>query len=586
MAAGLRNGSAYHGMRFVVDHVRHSFEPGVGDSLRDRIVAHAGHRHRTELARQLRDQLSGSALGPRDANAYLALLGHFEFAGFDQLILDVWRRHQDEVLAYAIWAAARCPMQDVDRVIGPMINRLAALPVREDYTKSPSERESMTLYIGWGFRRGVSPEALTYLLEAGKRDQLFRQDISLMVEGVDCPDAVEFLVRHLAEGGGSNMWSHLTGIGDGEPAVRRRSPQATDRLCSLWQSAVETEKVRTQAFCLWLQMSGCKDSTLLATVAPGFPFYHHAVQHRIKLGDSSVVPDLLRLLRSDELGSWWWVLAHRVWCKELALLASETLAKLRDTLPTDFSGGWKDHHWGLTELMVKIPARDAEDLLQTYWGHLKYIPRMVHAAFRIGTPKCVALAREALEMCPANADIFRLFGAIWTQRNASTPISLRHLENLEPHFNRMSGDELASLARDTERTVGYEPSVANWIRVHIVPRMSPTDRQHVRVADETFLADLDHNLRETCFEPHFRFAFEEEHGQTYVSRERHLPILDEWLSKNRTLRGLEIAAECLKHLGARPDLDLLRRYAIEGDTGEIKRIIADTKFSIWKRTLG
>ena len=145
MAAGLRNGSAHHGMRFVRGRVQHDFEPGGGDALRDRIVEHAGHRHRDELARQLREQLSRSDLTALDANTYLALLGHFRFAEFDDLILHVWEQHPDESLPYAMWAAARCPMRDVSQTLEPLIQppchpssaerlHAALLRTRVDYT--------------------------------------------------------------------------------------------------------------------------------------------------------------------------------------------------------------------------------------------------------------------------------------------------------------------------------------------------------------------------------------------------------------------------------------------------------------------
>jgi hypothetical protein len=60
---------------------------------------------------------------------------------------------------------------------------------------------------------------------------------------------------------------------------------------------------------------------------------------------------------------------------------------------------------------------------------------------------------------------------------------------------------------------------------------------------------------------------------------------DGWLSAHRTVRGLEVAAECLKHIGTRRDLDLLNRYTIEGDPSEVGRVKADARFSLWKRTL-
>jgi hypothetical protein len=586
MAAGLRNGSAENGMRFVRGSVRHDFEPGGGNGLRDRIIEHAGHRHGEQLARQLREQLSRPDLAALDANSYLALLGHFRFIGFDQLISEVWVRHQDKVLAYAIWAAARCPLQDVNLVLGPLAERLAALPVREDYTKNLTEREWMTLYLGWGFRRGITPKAIDYLLEAGRQDRIRRRDISLMVEGVDHPDAAEFLVRHLADGGGSNLWSDLTGIGDGDPRVRMRSSQTADGLRGLWQSPDESEKVRTQAFCLWLQMTGCKDATLLATVESGSPFYDYAVQHRIKLGDSFVVPDLLHLLRSDELRGWWWVLAHRVWCDELQSFASKTLAGFQDKIPNDFSGGRADRLLNFAELLVKIPVAEGEGLLRQHWGHLKYSPWMIHAAFRIGTAACVGLAREALSRCPANVDIFRLaFSTVWDQKNRANPITLRHLESLEPYLDRMNRDEVLFLAWETERAVGSDEEIAEWIRKHLVPRLPPMDQIRVQVADEMLIGNLDRSFQETRFGPHLGFLFEERGGQRFIFPERQLRLLDGWLSAHRTVRGLEVVAECLKYIGTRRDLDLLNRYTVEGDASAVERAKADAGFSLWNRAL-
>jgi len=585
MIAGLRNGSAQHGMRYVRRGVRHDFEPGVGDGLRDRILEHAGHRHGEQIAQQIREQLSRPDLVALDFNAYLALLGHFRFAGFDQIIQEVWERHHDEVLPYVIWVAARCPLQDVNGVLGPLLERLAVLPVRDDYTKNPTDREEMTQYLGWGFRKGITPGALGCLLETGKREETLRHDIALMVDGVDDPDAVEFLVRHLAVGGGSMEWT-LPGIGDGEPKTLVRSSPTTDRLRGIWQSLGESDKVRVRAFCLWLQTTGGSNLGLLRRIEPDSPFYRYAVQHRIKLADPSVTSELLSLLRSGDFHGWWWVLAHRVWCEELRSFASETVAGLRGKIPSDFSGERTNLLYALAELFVKIPVPHAEALPREHWEYLKYSPRMIHAAFRIGTPSCLALAREALSHCPVSVDIFHLaFSTVWDQRNPANPITLRHLENLEPYLDRMGRNEVLFLAWETERAVGSDEAIAEWIRRHLVPRLLPEERARVRVADEFFVETLDRQFQETRFEPYLGFLFEERGGRRVVFTERQLRLLDEWLSKYRTAQGLKVAAECLKHIGMRRDMELLDRYAIEGDGPEVDRIKADARFSIRKRTL-
>jgi hypothetical protein len=586
MAAGLRNGSAEHGMRFLRAAVRRDFEPGRGDGLRDRIVEQARHRHGENIAQQIREHLSNPNLAPLEAKSYLALLGHFRFAGFDELILNAFARHRDDVLAYAIWAAARCPLNNTQDVLGPLLERLAILPVRRDHTKNLSQREWDTLHLGWSFHRGVTPEAVSYLLQAVERHGLPPEDVSLMIEGVDNADAVEFVVRHLADGGGSNLWSGSTGIGDGEPQVRSRSPETVSRLSSLWQSDNEPASVRTKAFCLWLQATGSKDSTYLASIKPDSPFYRFAVQHRIKLADRSVIPALLDLLRSDDMHGWWWMLAHRVWSDELSLLASEAIAGFRDHIPVDFSGGQFNGAYHFAQLLVEIPVKDAEDLLRQHWSHLKASPPMIHSALRIGTPACMELVTEAVSICPAGVDVFaHAFSSVWETRNAANPISLRHLQNLEPYLELMGRDEILFLAWETERAVGGDHGIADWIRQHLIPRLPAEDQIRIQVADEMLVATLDRNFQETQRTPYLGFLFDERGGHRFIFQERQIRLLDEWLSVHRSVRGLEVAVECLKHIGTRRNLDLLDRYHIEGDASAIGRLKADARFSVCKRTL-
>jgi hypothetical protein len=264
----------------------------------------------------------------------------------------------------------------------------------------------------------------------------------------------------------------------------------------------------------------------------------------------------------------------------------ETLAGLEGKIPTDFSGGHTDLLLTLAELLVKIPVAHGEALLREHWGHLKYSPCMVHAAFRIGTPTSVAQAKDALSLCPTGVDIFRLaFSTVWDQRNPANPITLGHLENLEPYLDRMNRDEVLFLAWETERAVGSDESIADWIRRHLVPRLPPEDQIRVQVADQMLVGALDRDFQETRFGPFLGFLFEERGGQRFVFPERRLRLLDGWLSHHPTVRGLEVAAECLKHIGTRRDLDLLDRYSIEGDAKEVERIKADARFSVQNRIL-
>ena len=105
------------------------------------------------------------------------------------------------------------------------------------------------------------------------------------------------------------------------------------------------------------------------------------------------------------------------------------------------------------------------------------------------------------------------------------------------------------------------------------------------MTDEAFVAALDREFSSTQFEPHLDPVFELPGGKRLVFPARQLSLLGTWLSTHRTVRGLEVAGECLRHIGTRNDLELLDRYQIEGDSTEIERVKASARFAVRRRTL-
>lgn len=141
------------------------------------------------------------------------------------------------------------------------------------------------------------------------------------------------------------------------------------------------------------------------------------------------------------------------------------------------------------------------------------------------------------------------------------------------------------VAWETERAVGSDGSVADWIRTHLVPRLSPEDQMRVQAADEWLVGHLDREFQETRFGTYLSYLFEERAGRRSFSQARQLAILEGWLSTHLTVRGLKIAVECLRHIGTRRNLELLDRYTIDGDPTEVQRIKADARFAVFKRIL-
>jgi hypothetical protein len=127
--------------------------------------------------------------------------------------------------------------------------------------------------------------------------------------------------------------------------------------------------------------------------------------------------------------------------------------------------------------------------------------------------------------------------------------------------------------------------VADWVRTHLVPRLSAKEQERVRAADRMLLTALDRAFDDTQFEPHLRHVFEGPRGERIALPANPISLLDQWLSSHRTVRGLAVAGECLRHIGIRRDQELLDRYPIEGDPAAVERVKAGVRFSVCRRTL-
>lgn len=588
MLAGFRNGSARHGLSYMKAHLKMGFEPGMGDRLRDRIVAHVAHHNSPRLLEELDAVAQSSDVAWEDAAAFLALIGHLGLAGFEESINSLWRVSPDRLVGYGIWAASRCPVSDVGPLLDPMLDHLAGMPEREKSHEAPSEREYTALYLSWAFRRGMTEESIQFLLARARRAQRsLRRQILLMIESADDPDVMEFLVYQMVSQYASRRWERASCFSDADPESISLRPESRDRLRRLWDSDREPRQVRVQAFSIWLIATSCTDTALLRLIPEKSPLFQSALQQRVKLGDLSAAEDLLVQLTSNALGGFWWMVAHRVWCETLREHAASALAGLKGCIPTDFSGGRTDLEYFLADLLVMIPPDEAESLLETNWDDLMYSHLLLHAALRIGTPRCLEMAKKSMAACPMNVRIFKTAFFVWERGHASNPLTIQHLENLLPYLARMTEDEAYSLALTAERIPDSGGKIARWIVQHLVPRLSPERRASISVADEHLIRELDRWRDEAKTRkrlPDLAYLFERLSGRRGL-RERQLSIIDEWLARNRTVHGFMVAAACLSNIGTRRHLDLLDSYSIEGEAEVVEKIATDTKFSVRRRTL-
>ncbi|MES2221668.1 MAG: hypothetical protein V4587_11960, partial [Acidobacteriota bacterium] len=189
-----RNGDLSGGLQLCL-----AVEPGTGASWRDRQVEHAKVRFGSGLRAATGRLLCKPDIDDGTRSGALRLAGYLADSQLAEAIEASWSfdsERADHLQDY-LWAAARCCGNNAQRFLRPICDVWAALPTEEDDTK-PSQRDSIAAHhVKWAFRKDVPISAIGYFIERAKADDL-RWPITYMLNGLDHPDAVEFVVRELA----------------------------------------------------------------------------------------------------------------------------------------------------------------------------------------------------------------------------------------------------------------------------------------------------------------------------------------------------------------------------------------------------
>lgn len=588
--AALRNGSAEGGMRLIAAESPHVLLlPAVRYRQIERSIEVAMERHRDSLRQQMHAVLGSPGTRFFDASAYLVLLGYFAFDGFEPKIEALWRetKMKADILPAAIWAACRCPAPHVDSVLPLMLDELASVAPRES-SRDWGPREEMVQHLSWAFRHQITEEATACLLRRGESDESLKLDIARTLEYVNNPDAVEYVLQAMSDRFTGWDFRHkhvLGGIGDSDPVHIELPRAVTIRLGQMWHDKAQSEAVRRKAFTIWLYADPPSALDVCRDIGSEGIFSSQAIQYRIKKSDLSVVSDLPTVL-SGQWSSIWWSMLHRVWCPAVRRLIEERIAELEDPVPKDFSGGRTNEMYFLSEVLVKIPPKDADEILGRYWPVIGYSPLITAAAFRIGMPTCLKLAVHNLSLCPNEVDVFKHtfmgWGRLGGGAHPSNPITVGHLENLRPYLGRMRPDDLRQLAWVADRRQRGHHKLAAWIREHVAPLLDQEWARRIAPDDEKVLADLEQWADQKY--PALGVWLErfEDRGD---APGRVWQILSVWCERHDDLDGFNIAAGCLRIIGTRGDLRGLRDRFSQCWSDEFERIWADTAFAIRRRTL-
>lgn len=543
----LRHGDALAGATYC-SYTRFQFHPDDSDSALDEVLTRA--LCLPTFVADLRELLMKPGHS-EIAEGALILAGRVALPVLAEAVRSCWESvpREDRILSAALWAGLRCAEPEQGR-FAEMEPLLEAWEAQPDPVGNPDHPNyfGASKFVAAAFRTGVREEMLDYLLSRARERPALRGHLAVALEGFDEPDAVEFLARTVAEKASEDSFWADNVSRQLETADQSRAGLSTaslKRLERLWRSDAENHAVRRQACRMWMASTGPGAVPTLQQVPPGTPIYRHALWHRAVHGDLSAVPELLRVFAERHL---WLRVASRVWSPEIRWQVEAVMASLESTLPPDFSGGNDDVHYELGDLLVRIPAEEAEALLVTNWNHLRHGRLFIQAALHVSTPKTLALAAEAIAAAPGEADLFRYVDHAFFVAERDPQELLRHLEALEPYFGRM---EERYLVRFAERCMSS--GLREWAMERISPHLSDRERCQLFPTDEDLVRELEEaeagvpNRYGSVYWIHWA-------GQQPDGPRRAIEAAERFCRADPSLGRFQLFADAVKQFGMRADL--------------------------------
>ncbi|MBI3408597.1 MAG: hypothetical protein HY040_09605 [Planctomycetes bacterium] len=599
--ARLRNGDAAAGAWAL----SREFSPAVRDPWLESLIEDARTHHGLPLTEQLRGLLRSKELDDQQRYGALCLAGYLADPHLAADVKFAWESASAgrNVLLAALWAACRCAGDAPDTVLGPMMPSILILQ-HDDSGQSVDERGSLLQELGFASRHGFGEPVLACLAELGNSREEFRWIVAAILDDIDHPIAIEYVVRLLAEAkhkaeqaGRFSPWAMIWG--DRWKQMRKEREARLSRpsgaaLKSLWAEKQNPEWLQDYAFSHWARYVA--DLSELAAIQPDCRHYEGAAWERALRNDRQVAAFVLAKSRTD---AHWFHVVPRVWGAEFEPVIDAALSQLAAD-PDVKTKSWSNQHFSMSHLLRDIPTDAAERLLSKHWNGLSRSGLFIQAALYHGTPKCRELAASSLAQQPEGDDPFKHVGSFFGfhTQGLMDRLTPRHLEILLRYLQRLDDSCLGDML-DWCRRFDCWP----WAKAHLEPEMrrrvsrakpdfdgGPSFivrvTQHWFPTDEELHAELD---RMELIDPRFRHGHFSHWWDNFVERgdppDRAGGLIVAWLANNPSQSRFVAAAELVEDRGKRGDLQALQDLRPVGEDTVVNRAAAAAEFAVKRRSL-
>ena len=280
--------------------------PGVGWVGHVELIGHVAKKGGSTFIRALGDVLRNRDLPDAGRRGALRLAGFVASPELAGALRESWATDtsRKELLPDYFWACARCCSDDPVGLLEPVVDAWAAMPDEdEDGLGSPRVRFGAH-ELRWAFRDLVPKRAIGYFLQCARRPEL-RWPMLVMLHGIDNPDAVEFVVRELAEQDEQleetghfspfavtavDEWSgrQISPSSKRDSVKRGGDPMSAasrERLAELWSCDALGKHLRRWALRFWSATMSGEDIAVLRTIDARSELGNLALYERTRRGD-------------------------------------------------------------------------------------------------------------------------------------------------------------------------------------------------------------------------------------------------------------------------------------------------------------
>lgn len=526
----------------------------------------------------------------------LRLAGHLADAELTEAVKDCWNVDPDrgKALVEYLWAFAECVADsaDAEALLKPVCDLWASLPDKADKEYLPSPRLQVVEFgIRWAFRRKVPEAAVPYFIKRADSHDL-KWPITYFFVGLDHPDAIEFVVRELAQGdaeieGTGKFWPFSSRAADDfkreqEETGRPMSEHTRARLVPLWQSKSENKHLRKQALRFWSATKNRGDLALLQAVTADDIIFDQALWQRVRRRDETAVSALLEKLYGDNSG-YWWQLGREFWNEALTDALDAALTKRSISTPSPEEAEPKDQSpdWILSEMIMNLPATHAETILLRHWSRLQDSEYYVGAALYFASPALLTAVADAVKQSDAPHKLFEYYsmrtGRTRGQKGKRSGLNQsKQMEAILPYLDYLSESDIHHLWDICNQHGWY-----SLRRQHFDARLSDEWRDRAYLSDAKITEELNKLLDNALpWVDHWVDRCVE----TGWTLDHILELAAKWSTEKRAAPALEILASALIHAGTRTHITLMN---IDGEdtSGKADAIRSDTTYAVMRRTL-